>query len=260
MEAFHLHIGVRKSGTTYLQRWLDRSTFAPNTRWVNERDVRATLTVTKEAPDYLHGDAAVVMSDENLLGGFKNGEKFARPSADLRILAPFAPRIFLCLRNYADYFTSSWTEAIKRQSFWAFDPGVKPTRRWGDVLREIAARLPNSPVTVWDYADFRGNEDAVAQLVSGNRIVEFGARPPRHINKRLSVSAVAQLALLAEPPSKGGPFKAFFESNRVSEANPRFEAFTAETRKPFDEAYAEDWDEVAKFATIWRPSPQTPSR
>lgn len=260
MEAFHVHLGLRKTGTTYLQRWLDRSEFEPGTVWINEWAARETLYLDKPLPDYLKGAAPVVLSDENLLGKFISGREFAQPMPRLHALRPDNPALFICLRSYADHFTSSWVEAIKRRHYWPFDPGTAPTRRWGDVLRDITAIFPNSPITVWDYADMRGAEAEIAQLITGNRVREFGPPPNAQINQRLSVSAVEYLASAPQPPAKGKPFREFLATHPVSESNPRFEAFTAETRKPFDDAYAEDWDEVAKYATIWRPSPQTPSR
>ncbi|MEX0968876.1 MAG: hypothetical protein WD046_00370 [Paracoccaceae bacterium] len=260
MEAFHVHLGLRKTGTTYLQRWLDRSTLAPGTIWVNERKSRETLLPEMPLPDYLATDATVVISDENLLRGFRNGSVFSRPTRQLLRLRPFTPSLFICLRNYADHFTSSWVETLKRQSFRPFDPGERPDRRWPDVLREIAKAFPDSPVTVWDYADMRGNEAAIAQLITGNHVREFGPPPKPQINQRMSVNAVAHLAALAQPPEKGKAFREFLSAHPVSESNPRFETFTAETRKPFDAAYKEDWDDIAKYATIWRPNPQTPSQ
>jgi len=253
MAELRLHLGVHKTGTTFLQRWLDRSQFIAGTRWVNEIEARQELTPNTAPPAWLDGDEDVVLSDENLLSFFQNFRNFSRPTERLSCLALENTSIFLGLRNYADFFASRWVQHVKRNRYRPFPITEPLSRRWPDLLRELAEMFPNSPITVWDYAHYAGNEGNIAQLISGNRIAEFGVRPHPTINQRLSESAILALSKLRNPP-QGDAFRAFFAKHKITPSNPRFEPWTAELRTPFDAAYQQDWAEIAKYAVIWTPS------
>jgi len=201
----------------------------------------------------LESDDTVIVSDENLLSHCESMVSFSHPTDRLSCLIPDQPALFIGLRSYADFFTSSWVQSIKRHKFRPFYPNEPLTRRWLDLLRELAQLFPDCPITVWDYADFENNEAQVAQLITNNRVVEFGQRPPRETNQRLSDSAIAALASFEQPPKSPALHK-FLAAHPITTSNPKFDPWTPETRAPLDDAFVKDWDEIAKYGTIWRPT------
>ena len=253
MPELRLHLGLRKTGTTFLQRWLDVSKFAPNTNWINEKAARKQIRIRAPLPTWLESDDTVIVSDENLLSHCDNRQSFSHPTDRLSCLIPDQPALFIGLRNYADFFTSSWVQLIKRQKYRPFFPNEPLTRRWPDLLRDLTVMFPNSPITVWNYADFRGNEAQIAQLITGNRVAELGPRPRDKMNQRLSTSAIDTLSKLEQPP-KDAAYHKFFAAHPITASNPKFDPWTPETRAPLDDAFVKDWDEIAKYGTIWRPT------
>jgi hypothetical protein len=200
----HVHLGVHKTATTFIQSqlhdsrsllaegqigfagiWSVRKQFTnafDRLSWFDPvwwkltrprlaRKLNAILSHHKKAQTF-------ILSDENLLGLIAGNYWFGRlyPAAGGRVrildslLAGHDVRYFLCIRRYPDYLTSSWLQLATRGKappFEKYRAKFGPEKRgWSEVVADVARACGRERLTVWTYDWFNANPARVFELLA----------------------------------------------------------------------------------------------
>jgi hypothetical protein len=185
----HVHLGVHKTATTFIQSQLHEHREVLAERGIGYAriaDVRNQFTMLfdrfawadavggaltrpmlarrLEQLIQAHGKgSSFILSDENLLGliaaNYRTGRLY--PGARRRLMMLDAllrgrqPRYFLSIRRYPDYLTSSWLQFASRGNAPAFDQYLakfKPDcRGWADIVADMVKACGPDRLTVWTY-------------------------------------------------------------------------------------------------------------
>lgn len=200
----HVHVGVHKTATTYLQGLV-----AKNVHRLNEAGVGAmgltpfraffTRNLMKfpaaefRIDDHLdkffpHGVPSrvrgMILSDENLIGICNgligNGVAYSgagRRLAHLReLLGGHRLTMHMSIRSYAPFTSSAYCEAMRHTDhFVRFDSFREKldlqALRWPAMIERFADALQPAEIRLWRFEDFRGNADAIF------RDLAFGVEP-----------------------------------------------------------------------------------
>lgn len=210
-----LHVGVQKTGTTSLQRFLRRSGPAladlvairtpeegtpmrPLGRAAvacslnDEKDRRAALVlafgdVLDTVPD---GPQAVILSHENMAGAMpgNGGETRLYPALPMMLdllmdeagRRGFAPRVVVCTRRMADWLPSVWAQAVRTDGYARtldeFQAETAGLPGWGDLIRRLSSTLGSDRVTRLRMED---EPDAARP---GRRLLDLAGVPAARID------------------------------------------------------------------------------
>ena len=193
----HVHLGVHKTATTFIQSqlannkpMLARSGFVVAGIWVvrkrftNLFDRLAwfdpfwwwlTRPYLKRRLDSLIGAAkpsdTFILSDENIIGliaaNFWMRRLYPGAARRTRILSSLLKEhdvhYFICIRRYADYLTSSWLQLAAKGRAPAFETYLSKfppsTPGWSELVAGLSKQCGPEKLTVWTYDWF--NEDPV---------------------------------------------------------------------------------------------------
>ncbi len=174
-----LHLGAHRTASTHVQGVMQKNLAllaaagiaAPSQEAVNTaltRPLGARIPALRTGFRALMNGAkaeTVVISDENLLGFlnsiFRHGRFYpdtARRLAKLRAMLPVDPaKIVIAIRPYESFFASAYGRwlapgrmVLPRPLLAELVLGL--ARGWGDVLGEVAAAFPDSPLVISEYA------------------------------------------------------------------------------------------------------------
>ncbi|WP_281826737.1 hypothetical protein [Jannaschia rubra] len=187
-----LHLGAHRTGTTSLQRLLDRNVAHLNRRGVAIWGPRRTRTgllagVMGDPARFSGGDdphlhraagriaisradlsasgiGRLVISDENLLGGLRENLLLAQPyptaGARLRRLdraVPGIDRVVLAIRApdawWASVFAFLITRGFAPPDRMTVDAIVAAHYGWRQVILDVADAMPRARLTVWTFED-----------------------------------------------------------------------------------------------------------
>ena len=224
-----LHLGAHRTGTTALQQacrnnaslladenievWGSDVMRAPALErfpnvWPGENSaadkkaVNAAITAMHDAiGERIDGGRGhLLVTEENLLGSMPAnlGAQSLYPRAGERMAAyrqlfPIPPdRIFLCVRNYAGYWASSYAFAALRNDLPKFsqlcDGLVQGPRSWLDVLADLRKVFPDSQILVWEHKKTADLLDGVLRLMFGQVVGDMDL--PKNLKNR-ALNAVA---------------------------------------------------------------------
>lgn len=258
MTRIRFHIGAHKTATTHLQMTLARCELARGTRYVPLKRLRRLLTsrVRKRRlvlPWHRWYRGTWLFSDENILGTTANAlALYPDPAAALRYFADCELSIFLCVRHYETFLPSAWGERLWHHPVRPFRP-VLPKRRWSDLVGDLQSALPDVPIRVWRYEDYREHAEAVIRYYAGGAVERLpgplGARPKSGFSDR----AVAELERHAGLKVGKGGLRAIRERFPVSDEYPRFDPWSEEQKRELGEMYAEDLAALEERVEVWRP-------
>ena len=185
-----LWLGVHKTGTTFLQKSLDRSQQALQAAgigWTGLESFRAAWTRpllhadhdVAPAPAETFPDCAHrLVFDENILalvqdavtpaGLYPQGADRAQIVA--RHLGLRAPRLVLGLRGFAGYLPSLYCEMLKSTPFRPFRSFLRwppEAMSWLPLIDRLRAAFPDSPMLLYRAEDLPGNEAPLLAAVTG---------------------------------------------------------------------------------------------
>jgi hypothetical protein len=275
----HVHVGVHKTATTYLQ-----GIFAKNKRLLNQAGVgamalgqfRAFFTrnlmqhqvgefrindhldkfFEDGAPDNVRG---LILSDENLIGLCNDligtGKAYQRAEPRLKrargLLAGHEITLFMAVRSYDDFTASAYCEAMRHtKQFATFDSfrarfDLK-TLRWPALIKRLQAALKPTEVKIWRFEDFRGHEDSVLKAIAFG--ADAGAKTEDSKVERPSFSGPA-VSILETISARLGPAAAAGLVGSVSDILPKgtgngrypsFDPWGADDRRAMASLYDED--------------------
>lgn len=262
MAKLHLHIGPHKTATTHMQNVLEHSRFADGIGYVPLWKVRKTLSSNlnhgKPVGDvaYLDSDGLTIVSEENL-SGFPAAGMQLYPSI-ARLMAFFAGReveVYFSPRNYGAFFPSVYCEALRFGRYFEF-PKAAPMRGWLDVLSDVEAALPDVPIKLWFYEDYRGNWREIIQYLAAGGITAFGDPPKSDPRSSLSGQAIATYAAMHEHVTDPNQvLDALADALPSGVRHPKFAPFAGRQLEGLSERYYRDCEVLAARYDCFQPTP-----
>nr|WP_309502408.1 hypothetical protein [uncultured Roseovarius sp.] len=261
-----LHGGVHKTATSHIQSILQRNAGRLQKRgvyYVHHRDTRKQYTVptqlngyeklgldykTKVPDDVLARKARnffnkigagpgdrIVLSDENMPGHsghcVRSGLLYNRREVLLPIFAQNIPypvtEVHIALRNYADFFASTFVEFLRSAKGENVIPEAQMKRAvlsnlpsWTGFIDLVLSCFPEAQMTVWRHEDFGSLSDRVIGNLIGSAVEVSDLVTPKRKRGRPSASHRAVQELLMEIERSGGE-AALARRVEIQDAYPR---------------------------------------
>lgn len=227
----HLHLGVHKTGSTFLQKtFLNNSDqlesadlaylpLAEMRRDVTSRILQASrlnvgtegscLSACRDAlAAAMDGRRSILLSDENLLGSLYKFSRrigaYPRAARNVGVLAKLLDPamkivIYMGLRDYPQWLETAYLQILKRRrllSFESFIGGVSlESISWPSLVGRISARVPGATIVLWSYEAFARDNHWLMDRLS----LQFGVASltPVACRSNPSLSAIAHQVLMA---------------------------------------------------------------
>ena len=190
----HVHLGVHKTATTYLQGLLTRngeslnkagvgtmplsqfrSFFTRNFMKFQAEEFRIEDQVERffehGVPSNIKG---LILSDENLIGICNgligNGKPYQSSNKRLNhlreLLAGHRVTMHMSIRSYANFTSSAFCEAMRHTEHWVPFESFREkfdieSLRWPAMIERFAAALDPAEIKLWRFEDFRDNSSAI---------------------------------------------------------------------------------------------------
>jgi len=164
------------------------------------------------------------------------------------MLSEHSVRLFISIRCYASFYAAAYGEALRHGngcSAEAFKRRLDPTsRRWRDVLAEIANLFPSSPIVVWPYENFRQSRAEIFDALAGKKIATRLHLSSEVLRPSLSQAAVDRAQRFGKRFGwrLAGRLVPVFESR--TPALPPFDPWTEAERDELRQLYAGDLEEI----------------
>ncbi|MFN6952159.1 MAG: hypothetical protein ACK4NE_06160 [Albidovulum sp.] len=267
-----LHLGAHRTGTTALQRLLQRHVdrlatagigfLGPQTlrradltadrrAWTQARAAGQPVACAPLAAECARLTAAgcnhIVISEENLVGTM--GVNLARAElypnaqvrlADLATALPAAPaRIFLTVRDFAGYWRSALAHALLAGGATAFDAERFSRSRgnaWTPLLRAIRSAFPDSRLLVARHTVHRDFIPALAAEIIGPDTLAGVSRPWTTVNAALPADAIEMLRAMPEGPERTRLAEAVRREGRAP-----IDPFSPAQRAVLEARFAREW-------------------
>ncbi|MGB3314493.1 MAG: hypothetical protein WBB85_08765 [Albidovulum sp.] len=284
-----LHLGAHRTGTTALQRGLQGRSrllrdagigfWGPRAMRLGKRKTYISGMVRPDAArraelapvaaefaaafekERAAGRKRLLISEENALGAMRDNYRGATLYADaharlsaLAGLFPTPQRIFLCVRDYADYAVSIHGHLSTRIAIGDFDADrlqhMGEHRGWTGVIGDIRSVFPDVRISVWRYA---GRSAAVRGSIGamlGHDLAQTLGDMPRGQNRSPSRFALIEIAKLRR--DRNGLTK--HELQKLAERfrddlpGPRLEPFSHGQLTILRERFEADWEALATGA------------
>lgn len=273
----HLHLGAHKTATTYIQTELSRNarTLAANgIAYIPMREFRSWRRSLlrfgarlSAGPSHVKFDRRLrkwnpersptcIISDENMIGTCGGIVSAGKLYPQLRtklgtvagMLSEHKLRLFISIRCYASFYAAAYCEALRYGngcSAEVFKQRLDPaSRRWRDVLAEIADLFPASSIVVWPYETFRQSQAEIFDALAGKEIANR-----LHLSSEVLRSSPSQAAI-DRAQRFGKRFGWFLAARflRISESlapgKPAFDPWTEAERGELQRLYAGDLEEI----------------
>lgn len=207
-----LHLGAHRTGTTTLQRYLEKNRDnlkEIGTEFWGPKQTRSGLFTGLEkkldglteleifrgerACDLIRleldrlemkGAKSLIVSEENMIGSMwgnlSNGRLY--PEAQGRLQRFFngfggrCERVAISIRSYEEYWASALTFLIERGRMiptkQKIDSLVTQPRRWRDLITEVAGVFPSAELVVWPFEAMTGQVNEQLALLNGGMTPE----------------------------------------------------------------------------------------
>lgn len=272
---FHLHIGAHKTATTHLQATLIKHRKAlckAGVQFERPDDIRALISPGRRAavqmgpiPSFRRASASrqlarldqgldrLVISDENSLGVCP--ELFERellyPTAYRRLTAwrSLARKrqtvVYLCIRNYAAFFSGASAQIIRKRPAFSPDPDslaalAQMPRRWGDIVGDIRRALPDARIRVWVYEDYQALLPTLLREKTGLDLQPVNRRP-------MATPSVDAVSAFRGTTAKYRPlFDDVAKLYPITGQNPKYSLWSAAQTAALTEMYETDVEALGR--------------
>jgi len=299
-----LHGGFHKTATTHIQRvlegneaWLGRQSVyvVPHQKlrkhitFPSQLDAYRALKIprkTKFSEAELQGfadaffaeplaktPARMILSDENIPGlpahCVTTGTLYSHRKEFFRRFAKRLPvpvtEAFFAVRNYADFFASSYVEYLRAATTGTTGRMVTPEemRRnvlaalpdWQAVLHDFAAVFPDARIHVWRFEDFGALSPRILHLICGEGVTADKLAEPDDKRARpgASARAVEELVLMSETEGAGAMAGRVGDVQKRFPLTPgaaRFDPWSAAERAHLQRLYERDWEIIRADPTL----------
>ncbi len=265
----HLHIGAHKTATTHLQATLikHRAELAKaGVQYERPDDIRAAIGPGRRAavqmgpiPSFRRtgasrrlakmdqGTERLVLSDENSLGlcpelfqrELLYPTAYRRLTVWRRLAAQRKTVIYLCIRDYAAFFSGAYVQTIRKKSIMAPDQDslaalARMPRRWGDVIDDVRRAVPGAYLRVWAFEDHFALLPALLQEQTGLDLQPVRRRPMA----TPSGAAVAEFRRVARRRRR--PLDQLAKEHPITADNPKFSLWSDTQKASLTEMYEAD--------------------
>ncbi|MFX0543623.1 hypothetical protein ACEWPM_018235 [Roseovarius sp. S4756] len=301
-----LHGGVHKTATSHIQSILQRNAGRlrkSGVYYVHHRDTRKEYTVPVQLNGYekigmdfqpkvtdaeLEDIAAsffaqieappgarIILSDENMAGhsghcvrrGFiYRWRKTLIPNFAQNIPYPVT-ELHLAIRNYADFFASTFVEFLRSASGEKIIPEAQMKRAvlsnlpsWTGLIDLCLKTFPDAQLFIWRFEDYRVLSDRVIANLCGPDIDCTALATPKRKRGRPSASHRAIQELLIEVERNGGE-AALARRVEIQDAYPRgpdypgYDPWSEQERAHLTSLYERDVAEIASRPRVTMLSP-----
>ncbi|WP_281967281.1 hypothetical protein [Roseovarius nanhaiticus] len=290
-----VHGGVHKTATSHIQSILQRNAGRmrkSGVHYVHHRDTRKEYTfptqlngyeklgldyktkmpddlLAQKARDFFDGigagpGARIVLSDENMPGHsghcVRSGQLYNRRDVLIPIFAQHIPypvtEVHLAIRNYADFFASTFIEFLRSAKGENVIPEAQMKRAvlsnlpsWSGFIDVIETCFPQAHLTIWRHEDFRDLSNVVIGNLCGPDIDVDALVSPKRQRGRPSASHRAVQELLIEIERSGGE-AALARRVEIQDAYPRgpdypgYDPWSASERAHLTRLYDRDTAEI----------------
>jgi len=247
----HLHLGVHKTASTFVQSALSLNRAALNAAGIGYMPldrIRQALTMRLEgtAPPAFRIDdqlqqffdgpvpktvRGIIVSDENLLGscpdavhtGHLYGAAMTRLSQLSRVLQGHDVTLFLSVRSYDTFIPSLYCEALRWMDefvpFRDFEKRINfASFCWPSLHRRVTTVLQPSAQKIWLYEDFRANAETIVRALAFDFAGALDFDLPGDLKAAMSQAAVERLEKLSR---EVGPKAAGLQIRAVDAALPK---------------------------------------
>lgn len=229
MPTLHIHLGVHKTASTFLQDCIAlhrRELAFSGINWLGPAEirdivVRAVNLQSKQTNrqvhqlDYLRKKASllfsevkhantVVLSDENLLGGcrkaFCEAGFYPNLTQRMRALGSLLPikatKIFLAVRSPETFATSAYCESLLHAKQFInfssyFAEARTSTLLWSELVYRLRQSFQDAQIVVWKYEEFALVAEQILELLLGKEGAKMVLPLPISERNRPSLSALA---------------------------------------------------------------------
>ena len=219
----------------------------------------------KKLADLAAGQPRLLISEENIIGGFKdlmNGpnREMIYPKAIERLtrlaqlVAPNPLHIVMAVREPCSYYVSVYNQLLmsgRFQTWERFSKGLDPTAvKWSDILRPMTKIPGVAQVSIWRYEDYHRVFPQVLDALLGQPRPEIPSllEKPMHIG--LSEQAV-NACCTWHAAGYGGRLGAVArEDFPISDTYPKFAPWPEELVRESQAAYGQDIDVLGRAHEI----------
>ncbi len=232
MKQIHIHLGVHKTATTYLQTVLKNNKLnltEKKIEYFTLEEVRWPLKflkrkTNKDAPRLaekigkeLAGNKLVLFSEENLIGVLseKTAEGYFYPNAkeylttlkkNLEELGAENIKFFICIRPYPDFFSSVYCEYLRHNKFLDFHQYISSEclgrYSWIFLIKDISEIVGKENIHIWEFEDFFTHREKITSTLFGQNsevTLDWDARDWKKIRRsRFSQKAIDVLHQINE--------------------------------------------------------------
>lgn len=284
---FHLHLGVHKTATTYTQSALSDNNGTLRENGILYWDLGFTR---KNITPFLKGlcrkkkhpaeaeecemhlrelfgrpevkkSQRVLISDENLLGfitdiirhgGYKGVFRRFKP---IHLILNHDVKVYITIRNYADFFSSVYCELITTKPYVPFErlrenPALMEFS-WLSVYKDLVRVFGRKNVVVFEFQTAASNLTGVVAEMLGSPI-EL-KMPGKQIRVSPSGKAVDCIRLAQESNDGQKPLREIVKTATQlfpkNPENPSFDPWTAHERASLDKRYKEELQKIP----CWHP-------
>lgn len=253
MTELDLHIGIHKTATTHIQNILHRSKFSTDTHYIPLMKFRQWIGrdilfgKLENIPDSIYQHKHLVISDENLCGLAKGGLKmYPKLQRYLSHFESFHGRVHICLRKYSEFIPSAWIESTRKGRVLPF-PDEIPERSYIDILSDIESVLPNFEIKVWDFDDFKMDQEFYIKQITNFKVERLGEIASKASRQSPSASALQAFLSMAEFLSarqRSIALGKLMKQFPVSEKYAKFNPFDKDEAKILDDRYQAELREI----------------
>ena len=254
---------VVKSGCSYLGPEKIRDQFGTLWRALGRSDTPDEQK--RKLAALAAGQPRLVISEENIIGGFKdlmNGpnrailypiavERLARLA---QLVAPNPLHIAMAVREPSSYYVSVYNQLLlsgRFQTWERFSKGLDPTAvKWSDILRPIAEIPGVAAVSIWRYEDYHRLLPQILNTLLGQPRPDIPLHMEKRMHEGLSERAVQACCTWHAAGYDGRLGAVAREDFPVSDAYPKFSPWPEELMRESRAAYGRDIEALGRAGNI----------
>lgn len=266
-----LHLGVHKTGTTYLQSRLANSIEELNNAkigYIELKEIRANLTSNlgkpwftandiKEVVNPYFGGDTLIISDENILGGTEkidSGKLYPKASGRLKKLATglsdFEVIVHITIRDYVNYLISRYTEYLRHFDFLNFSDYYQalPYEKvsWLPLLEDIQD-IGFKKIIISDFDAVFSNDNRYLNQLVGKPIKVAEATNNRYVKRgKLTNEGYETVEFFSQKYSQSATryLIGVIDGNEQETVKTSFMPFTSAQKQMLDRLYLSDVEKI----------------
>lgn len=276
-----VHLGAHKTASTHFHRLFLRNSklcAAHDLAVPKKEPIRRLLTkklVAHVDVDTLNPSAALAemaeghgnlfISDENIIGVpgglFRKGQMYSNAQKKLErlntVLASVdTTEVLLAVRHPASFVASSYGEYMRRSGYLTFEEYLHGMQieniRWADLVKRAQAAMPDQPLVVWAFEDYRALVPRLLNRVLG--VAEDTATDYKEletvVRPGMSHRAMQEIEKLCAETTgdvSTEALEAVVAAYPKSKTEPAPQVWTPEQRETLDALYARDLEAIGKM-------------